>query len=122
MDVMGPGGVPLWIQFTPAMLAEGAFRLNIDPDTATPKTRELREAKAMEVYQVFKENPLIDPRELTRYLLREMHGVEYDALMRGMPEGAGLTQQRPLQIGEYTQILNRAGPMGLPVPMQGRSV
>jgi len=122
MDVIGPGGVPLWIRFSPAMLSEGVYRLNIDPDTATPKTRELREAKAMEVYQVFKENPMIDPAELTKYLLREMHGVEYDSLFRGMPKGAGVTQQQALGIGEYTQILNRAGPLGLPVPMQGQSL
>lgn len=119
LDVAGPAGVPLWVNFTPSMLSGGAYKLNIDPDTATPETRELREAKAMEVYQVFKENPLIDPQELTRYLLREMHGVEYDTLMRGMPKGAGATQQRPLNVGEYTQVLNQAGPLGLPVPMKG---
>lgn len=119
IDVVGPGGLPLWVNFVPSMLASGSYKINIDPDTSTPLTRELREAKAMEVYQIFKENPLIDPMELTRYLLREMHGVEYDSLMRGMPRGAGATQQRPLNVSQYTQVLNQAGPLGLPVPMQG---
>jgi hypothetical protein len=118
MDVVGPGGIPMWIRFSPAMLANGAYRLDINPDTATPETREMREAKAIEVYQIFKENPLVDPVELTRYLLREMHGVEYDNLMRGMPPRAGATQQRALNIGQYTNILNRAGPLGLPIPAQ----
>lgn len=117
MDIIGPGGVPLWVSFTGQMLRQGRYETFVDPDTSLPVTREARESKAMQVYGVFKENPLIDPQKLTRYLLHEMHGVMYDDLMRGLPQGAG-QQGQPLNMGQYTKLLGNAGRMGLEQPGQ----
>lgn len=116
VEIVGPAGVPLWVQFKGSMLREGAYEVSVDPDTMIPQTKDMRMQKAVGTYQILKENPLIDPMKLTKYLLREMHGVQYDDLMRGMPKGTGATQQRPLNVGQYTGVLGNAQRLGLPAP------
>ena len=117
IDVIGPGGIPFWITFVPEMLKGGAYEVSVDAESSMPESRRGRETKAIQVYQILKENPLIDPQNLTKYLLREMHGVQYDDLMRGVQPGAGL--QRPLDIGEYGRVMSNASKIGLPSPRQG---
>lgn len=107
VQVTGPLGIPLWIAFKPQMLSEGSYEIRVDPDSSQPLTKSYREQKALVMYDRLKENPLIDPVGLTRYLLREMHGVDLDDLMRGMPKGAGLTQ--PMELQQYAQLLQRTG-------------
>jgi len=118
IDIVGPAGVPLWIQYQPEMLRSGRYEVNVDPDSAVPQTRDVREAKADRVYERLKVNPLIDPLSLTRYYLHEMHGVQFDDMMRGLPQGAGGPQQ-PLRVEQYSDILQRVGqraPQALPQP------
>ena len=59
----------------------------------------------MEMYERLKTNPLINPMQLTNYLLHEVHGVQFDDMMQGIPMGAGLTPQQPLQVGQFSQLL-----------------
>jgi hypothetical protein len=118
IDIAGPGGIPLWVRFRGSMLKEGAYVVQVDPDTMVPQTRDVRMQKAAYVYNTLKQNPLIDPIKLTRYLLREFHGVEYDDLMRGMPKGAG-GPQNPLSMAQFAGLQSNAGRLGLPSPRQG---
>ena len=78
-------GIPIWVRFTGEMLRSSSYELNIDPDSAVPQTKELREQKAVQTYQILSTNPLVDPMRLTRMLLHEMHGVQYDDLINGVP-------------------------------------
>lgn len=103
IQVAGPLGVPLWIRFRPAMLKEGSYNIAIDPDSSLPQTKDAREAKAVQTYTMLKENPLIDPMRLTRYLLHELHGVQFDDMMRGMPPGLGGPSQ-PMELSQYVQL------------------
>ena len=105
IDVVGPGGVPIWVAFRPAMLKRGKYEISVDPDQSIPMTKELKERKALLVYEQFKTNPLIDPVKLTAYLLHSMHGVAFDDMMRGLPEGGGLTQEQPLNIDQFGQLI-----------------
>lgn len=104
VDVVGPGGVPIWVAFKPAMLKRGKYEISVDPDQSIPMTKELKEQKAVVVYEQFKQNPLIDPVKLTAYLLHNMHGVAFDDMMRGLPQGAGLTQEQPLSISQFGEL------------------
>ena len=104
VDVVGPGGVPIWVAFKPAMLKRGKYEISVDPDQSIPMTKELKEQKALLVYEQFKQNPLIDPVKLTAYLLHNMHGVAFDDMMRGLPQGAGLSQEQPLSISQFGQL------------------
>lgn len=121
VQVMGPDGIPLWVQFKPNMLQAAKYELAIEPDSTIPETKDVRQQKAMQVYGVLKDNPLIDPQLLTKYLLREMHGVQYDSMMRIMQQvganaAAGLpgsSPEMPMGPEQFMQMLvqskNRGG-------------
>jgi hypothetical protein len=105
-EIIGPGGVPFWIHFQPQMLSKTTYNVKVDPDQMLPETKELRENKALIMYDRLKTNPLIDPFKLTGYLLREMHGVHFDDMMRGLPEGSGMTPGNPMSVGQFQQVLS----------------
>lgn len=112
VDVVGPGGIPIWVEFSGKMLKGGAFEVHVEPDVGMPMTKQAREQRAVQTYSMLKDNPLVDPIGLTRYLLRELHGVQYDDLIRGLPQGAG--QAAPLNIGQYAQLMQNARRLRLP--------
>lgn len=105
IDVAGPNGVQLWVQFRGSMLKGGAYELSIDPDSSVPETKQVREAKAVRLYELLQQNPMISPTELTRYLLREMNNISMTTLMQGIPEGVGLDPMRPMQPDQYGLML-----------------
>ncbi len=125
INVAGPQGMPLWVRFRPDVLKAGSYETKIDPDTSIPQTKELREAKAMALYERLKSNPLIDPLKLTQYLLHEMEGVQFSSMLRGDFQGQG-SQQRPMDLGQLGKLLGQApevaglisGPQGQPVAEQ----
>lgn len=118
VELVGPGGVPLWVTFRGEMLKKGQYEVNIDPDTAIPQTKDLREAKALALYRELKQNPLINPYKLTQHLLREMHGVAFDDLMEGLPQALGMSPQTPMNIGQYSQVMQKANSAGIPPASQ----
>lgn len=89
IDVVGPGGVPIWVKVNPSELRMGSYKINIDPESASPINRVEREARALQRYQFLKENPFVDPQKLTRFVLMEMEGVEMDDLLRQLPPAQG---------------------------------
>ena len=114
IDLVGPAGVPIWVKFSGDMLKNGQYEVKVDPDSSIPQTRGMREQKAMQSYAVLKDNPLIDPYKLTQYLLRELHGVQYDDMMRGLPAMSG-TPQMPMNPDQYGQLMMNANRMQIPM-------
>jgi hypothetical protein len=107
VDIIGPGGVPIWVKVNPSELKSGRYIVHIDPDSPASLTRQDREALAMQRYQILKENPMIDPQLLTKYLINEMSGVELDDILREMPaQQGGAPGQAP---GQPTSPLGLAG-------------
>lgn len=117
VDVVGPAGIRLWITYSGEMLKGGGYEVSVDPESSIPENRQVRRMRAKEMYMLLKENPLIDPVKLTQYFLREMHNVQYDDLMRGLPAGAGITY--PMNVGQFGQLLGNADRMALPMPTGG---
>lgn len=110
VQVMGPNSVPVWVIFKPEMLKAGQYNIKIDPDTSVPETKEIRMNKALVTYERLKTNPLIDPELLTKYLLHELHGVQFDNMLRTMQQNAaagapGATSDRPLQVPDYIRLV-----------------
>ena len=120
LDIVGPLGVPLWVKFKPSVLKEGHYNINIDPDTSLPESKDARQNKAVQVYSMLKDNPLIDPMRLTRYLLHELHGVQFDDMMRGVPPGLG-GPTNPIGIQEYAQLATQIASQA-PNALQGGNV
>lgn len=90
IEVSGPSGVPFWIQFTGSMLANGRYEVKIDPDTSVPETKEVRQAKAFKAYQMFFQDPMVDPIKLRHYVFRNMNDPAFDDMLK---------QQFPQAIG-----------------------
>lgn len=119
VDIIGPGGIQLWVAFTGRELGAGRYEVKIDPDSTLPETKSMREQKALVVYERLKLNPLIDPEKLTRYLLHELHGVQYDDMMKGMPKGQGMSPGQPMNMGQLTGTIQQGQKMGLSTPPGG---
>jgi hypothetical protein len=107
VDVVGPGGVPIWVRVDPALLRAGRYVVKVDPDSATQRTRQQREAKSVGIYNLLKTNPFIDPMKLTHYILHEMEGVELDDLLRAMPPVENGAQQGVLNPGQFADMLQQ---------------
>lgn len=109
MQVTGPGGIPVWVQFTGSELAQGGrFTVKVDPDSSVPETKQLREARASQVYQLLKTNPIIDPMKLTQYLLHELHGVQFDDMMRALPPVAGMNPGATMSLPQYGGMVQQS--------------
>lgn len=103
VEVVGPGGAPVWVRFTPQMLKLGQYNVKIDPDDNLPVTRDIRQQRAIELYGILRTNPIVDPYKLTQYLLNELRGSAFDDMMRALPQmGAGQTLNG-VQYGEMLQ-------------------
>ena len=107
IDIIGPGGVPVWIKFKPQMLRNGAYEVNIDPDTSVAETKQSRQQKAMQVFGLLNGDPLIEQSKLRRYLLHELHGTVFDDMLvipPMMPGGQG----NPLALGDAAKMFGSA--------------
>lgn len=111
-EVVGPGGVQVWVKVRPTLLSQGKYKLKVDPDSGAYKTRREREQRAMEVYGILKTNPIIDPFKLTQYLLTELEGVEFDDLMRVIPPVPGFDPGNVLNPGGLASLM-QAGFQGM---------
>lgn len=114
LQVMGPSGVPLWVAFKPSDLKAARYDMQIDPDSTVPETKEFRMQKAIMTYERLKLNPLIDPDLLTRYFLRELHGVQFDNMIKQLQMNAaagvqGATPTNPLTTAQYVEQVARSG-------------
>jgi hypothetical protein len=108
LDVMGPEGVPIWIKFQAHELKDALYDIKIDPDTSIPQTRQLREQRAFALYAQLKQNPLIDPMQLTRYLTNEIDGVWADSLIKMQ----NTSPQNPAPLSAVIQSAGAGGPGG----------
>ncbi len=123
VDVIGPGGLQVWVRFRGDLLRTGRYNVRVDPDSSVPETRSLREARALQLYQVLQTNPLIDPFKLTQYLLHELKGVQFDDMMKmlppaegGQPNGVVGPQDLAQMIGNSLGQVARPGGAGLLAP------
>lgn len=107
IDLVGPGGFPIWVKFRPEELKHSGYNVSVDPDSTLPETKQVKEAKAIQVYQLLLQNPLIDKHQLTSYLLRQMHGAEFDSMLAG-PEQAQQIQQQQAQAMSLQQFAQLA--------------
>lgn len=114
VSLMGADGLPVWVAFKPLALKGVEYLMDIDPDSTLPETKGMREQRAGSVYQLLKENPLIDPQKLTAYLLHEIHGVAFDDMMRSlgvMRDEPGGNPGQPMSVEQMIQMQAQSGMM-----------
>jgi hypothetical protein len=111
-DIVGPAGVPVWISATRDQLAEARYNLKVDPDSALPQTKAMREQKATMLYQLGKQNPLLEPTHLTQFWLHEMYGVDADWLLK--QPLFNTSPQSPMPIAQASQQFAQLPPPANP--------
>jgi len=126
VDVIGPGGVPIWIKVRGELLKKGKFSVKVDPDSSIPETKGLREQRAIQLFTFLRENPFIDPIKLTQYLMTELKGPQFDEMMKMLPQ-PGVQPDRPIEIQDFAGLMaNSVGQLqnspaaqkALPAPQQ----
>lgn len=108
VEIVGPGGAPVWIDVSTELLSKGRYNIKVDPDTSVPETRNIREQRAMLLYEKLKTNPLIDPLKLTQYLLHELHGVQFDDMMKALPEPDQGVPDKPISAAEFAGLIGNS--------------
>jgi hypothetical protein len=111
LNVAGPGGVEIWVQFSPQLLKDIDYDIRVDPDTSVPLTKQLREQKAQLLLATYKDDPLVDQYKLRQFHLSEMYGVDADFILAPQPGSPG-SQQQPMQLGQAAQLFQQAGQGG----------
>jgi hypothetical protein len=106
IQVIGPAQLPVWVRFIGKELAGYKFFIKIDPDSAVAETRRVREERATRTYQLLSNNPLIDSAKLTRYLLDNQVGVQFDDMLQEQQPGA--SAQNPLNMNQFAQQFQQA--------------
>jgi len=119
VDIAGPGGGRIWVQFQPDLFAKNQYDVKVDPDTSIPLTKQYRESKATAVYNtLYGKNPEVNPHELTRFFLDQLYGVDADSLM-ATPAMMGNSPQNPVPFGQLANVLKgRAAQQGGSPPGQ----
>jgi hypothetical protein len=112
LDIVGPAGVPIWVKLQPEMMRNAVYELNVDPDTSLPLTKDRREQKAVGMFKLLSKNPLINPIELTHFLLNETYGVYADNLL--LNPMFNTSPNNPMDFGQAAQHLG-----ALPSPNAG---
>jgi len=120
LDVLGPEGVPIWVEFQPRLLHEAVYDIKIDPDTSLPMTKALREAKSTAFYERAKMNPLIDPLKLTKFWVGEQYGIDADHMIRDQ-SAPGASPQNPMSMDQAANALRGGSPAALTAMAGGRA-
>lgn len=120
VDVIGPGGVQVWVRMRPELLKSGRYSIGVDPDTTIPETRAIREQRALALFEQLKTNPLIDPIKLTQYLLHELQGAQFDDMMKMLPAPQGGAPTGVVEPDQFANLIGggfaQAGGLALPAP------
>ncbi len=107
IDVVGPGGVPVWIRVRGELLKKGKFSVKVDPDSSVPETKGAREQRAIQLFTFLRDNPLLDPMKLTQYLMTELKGPAFDEMMQMMPQ-PGIQPDRPIEIQDFAGLMQNS--------------
>ena len=107
VQVIGPDQLPVWVSFVGKEIAGTQFFIKIDPDQSVAETRGVREERATRVYTLLQNNPKIDADKLTKYLLDNLIGVQFDDMMEPTGGQPG-SREQPLQFNQYAQRFAQA--------------
>lgn len=111
IEIAGPEGALGWIKYTGDQL-RGEYFVRVDPDVGLPVSRGIRHQQAMELLQMFNQDPLIDQIKLREKVLQQ-----YDWLDATATEL--LSKTTPGNPMPFEQFLQEGANAGLPVQMPG---
>lgn len=95
INIAGENKLPLWVRFKKGLIEDTRFKLTVDPDTAMPKTREMKQQEALQLYQMTLNSPHVNHQEIMKLLLTEFVGVEHEKYLQ---------QQMPMLPGQAMDL------------------
>ncbi|MGI0134996.1 MAG: hypothetical protein ACREBW_08585 [Candidatus Micrarchaeaceae archaeon] len=109
VDILGLEGARIWVSFSGDMLKSGRYQVNIDPDTSLPETKMLREQKAVQIFQLLKNDPMINQLTLRQMLMGAFYGPQYQHLVQPpQPQVPGNTPSNPIPLWPLLQHMRGA--------------
>lgn len=117
-EILDDDGIAEWETYSGPML-KGEYGYQIDFSNETPENKVGSKQEALLIYQMFSQDPTVDPVELRRFVARKMRDPEFSLLfkpgiLRGDPNALIRAQMSPE--GVQTQ---GSGAGGLPPQLQG---
>jgi hypothetical protein len=118
VDILGPNGAQIWVQFKTNELKGLDYDVKVDPDSSVPDTKDLRQQKAAVIFKTFQNNQFVDQQKLTRWTLAEVGGPPLVDLMAaqgapqiGAPGTPGSTPNQPIPAADLIRQITaqRAG-------------
>jgi hypothetical protein len=104
VEVVGPNGIPTWVQYSGQHL-RGEYLYECGFSNVQAETLDSRRQQALQVFQVLSQDPRIDPVKLAQYVANAYNDPEFsfifkDGLLNGVPTAVqqamqGLQQQGP---------------------------
>ena len=105
VDVVGPDGAIVWVSFKGTMLKNSAYEVAIDPDSTLPETKDIKESKALKVFELLNNDPLIDQIKLRKNLLRSLQGAQYeDMLIDDLGPAPGQNPENPMAMADFAKL------------------
>lgn len=80
-QIMGINGEPIWQRYTGADL-RGKYRFISDFSTEAGETLQTRRQRALTLYTMLKDDPMVAPAELRRYLVKAFNDPELGKVLR----------------------------------------
>ncbi len=111
--VVGPDGLPHWVNYTGPEL-QGEYDYKIEPEDALPMDRERRRAEALALYQALSQNPVVNQIELAKYMLHQFEGANPEKLVQAQ----SAAPEAPMSVEEFGRVGQpgqpQAGPPAAP--------
>lgn len=80
IPVVGEDLAMHWVSYTGPEI-RGEYSYKIDPESGTPVTEDTRRADAREMFDMFKDDQLINPVELRKHVLSQFRGVDVNKFL-----------------------------------------
>lgn len=99
-SVLGPDGRKYWVGFTGTEL-QSEYLYKVNPDSEIPITKMLLRQEALELLQMFGNDPNIPgQQELRRWVVSQYDGIDPNKLFLPPGEGAGRSPEAPMAIAQ----------------------
>lgn len=92
VNVIGQDGQPMWLQVVGEMI-KGEYKYNVGFSTAPAETIQSRRQQAFQMYMSLRQDPLIDPIGLAKFLNMQVNDTEFsDVFNKQALSGQGAAQ------------------------------
>jgi len=118
--INGDGSSPEdWIGLTSEDI-QGEYDINVVPESTTPINKEMEKKKALELYNILKNDPLVNPVWLLEYVVSAYGILDINRALKTPEEFAQEKEQALLEQGTQSMISGMGGEAGAPPEAPGQ--